>query len=297
MAAEQNAVLVVEEGAAVLLVDAAGRVLLQQRDDDVPPAGYGRWALPGGHMEPGESPREAAQREMEEETGLRVTRLRRFGTFDRPGSGAATVHRLHIFMADDAVDEGSIEVNEGLDFRFWSPAAAATLPMNAWPREMLSRFFESDLYRGTVEARAPFREGVGTLALDRWGRVLLQLRDPDLPPERYPGHWSIPGGYVGAGEAPDAAALREFEEETGHLLERLQLFRVYRDADLSGLPVHVQHVYFDDPDIPEELVDVREGQAFRYFAEEQIGGLTVPGFARTILDQFFASPAYRALFH
>lgn len=289
--------VVVKEGAVVLLVDREGRVLLQQRDDDVPPAGYGRWALPGGHMEPGESPREAALREMEEETGLRVTRLRRFGTFDRPGSVISTVHRVHIFLADDAVDEATIEVNEGLDFKFWSPAAAAALPMNEWPREMLDLFFASDLYRGTVEANAAFREGVGILALDRWGRVLLQLRDSDLPAERFPDHWSIPGGYVGANEAPDSAALREFEEETGHLLEALQLFRVYRDGDLQGLPVHVQHVYFDDPDIPEEMVDVREGQAFRYFPGSELQDLPVPAFARAILDEFFASPAYRALFH
>ena len=289
--------VVVEEGAVVLLVDRDGRVLLQQRDDDVPPAGYGRWAFPGGHMEPGESPREAALREMEEETGLRVTRLRHFGTFDRPGSAISTVHRVHIYFADDAVDEAAIEVNEGLDFKFWSPDAAAALPMNAWPREMLVGFFASDLYRGTVEANAAVREGVGVLALDRWGRVLLQLRDSDLPPERFPDHWSIPGGYVGANEAPDAAALREFEEETGHLLESLQLFRVYREPDIAGLPVHIQHIYFDDPDIPEEHVDVREGQAFRYFPAGELQDLSVPAFARAILDEFFASPAYRALFH
>ncbi len=288
---------VIEEGAVVLLVDAAGRVLLQQRDDDVPPAGYGRWALPGGHLEPGEPPHEAALREMEEETGLRVMRLRRFGTFDRPGNAAATVHRTHIFMADDEVDESVIEVNEGLDFKFWPPEATAALPMNAWPREMLERFLASDLYRGTVEAHKTFREGVGILALDRWGRVLLQLRDDDLPPERYPGHWSIPGGHVASGEAPDAAGLREFEEETGHLLESLQLFRVYSSTEIEGLPVHVQHIYFDDPDIPEEMVEVGEGQAFRYFAGDALGALTVPPFARAILDQFFASPAYRALFH
>lgn len=288
---------VIEEGAVVLLVDSKGRVLLQQRDDDVPPAGYGRWALPGGHLEPGEPPREAALREIEEETGLRLTRLRRFGTFDRPGSAAASVHRVHIYMADDEVDESVIEVNEGLDFKFWGPEATGALPMNAWPREMLERFLASDLYRGTVEAHAAFREGVGILALDRWGRVLLQLRDDDLPPERYPGHWSIPGGHVASGEAPDAAGLREFEEETGHLLESLQLFRVYSGTEIEGLPVHVQHIYFDDPDIPEEMVDAGEGQAFRYFAGDELDDLAVPAFARTILDQFFASPAYRALFH
>jgi 8-oxo-dGTP pyrophosphatase MutT (NUDIX family) len=285
-------------GAVVLLVDRAGRVLLQQRDDATPPAGYGRWAMPGGHIEVGESPREAAVREFEEETGLRVTRLRRYGTFDQPSPRQPGVtHRLHVFLADDEVDESAIVVNEGLDFRFWSPEATEGLLMNPWPRQFLAEFFASDLYRGTVETKQAYREGVAVLALDRWGRVLLQLRDDDLPPERFPGVWSLPGGMLHGGEAPDAAGFREFEEETGHLLEDLKLFRVYRRDELPTQLVDVQHVYYGDPDIPEEHVDVREGQAFRYFSPGDIAAIEMPPHARLILDQFFESPAYKALFH
>lgn len=45
-----------------------GRVLLVQRgpDGDHP----GEWAFPGGHVEPGESPEQAARREAFEEVGL-----------------------------------------------------------------------------------------------------------------------------------------------------------------------------------------------------------------------------------
>ncbi|MEU1395288.1 NUDIX domain-containing protein [Micromonospora zamorensis] len=41
--------------ALVLLVDPSGAVLLQHRDEDAP-ASPGQWSLPGGHIEPGESP-------------------------------------------------------------------------------------------------------------------------------------------------------------------------------------------------------------------------------------------------
>ena len=36
---------------------------------------FGMWSLPGGRLEPGETPEQAAQREVEEETGLYCFRL------------------------------------------------------------------------------------------------------------------------------------------------------------------------------------------------------------------------------
>jgi 8-oxo-dGTP diphosphatase len=153
------------------------------------------------------------------------------------------------------------------------------------------------MYRGTLATKRPYKEGVAVLALDRWGRVLLQLRDADLPPERHPDVWSLPGGIIEPDEAPDAAGLREFEEETGHLLEDLKLYRVFRRHDIETLLVDVQHVYFGDPDIVEEAIDVREGQAFQYWGPAETLTLPMPPHARTILGWFFESPAYKALFH
>jgi 8-oxo-dGTP diphosphatase len=60
------------EGCQVILVDRSGRILLQLRDD-IPTIPFpGMWALPGGMLEPPETPLACIVREMEEELGARI---------------------------------------------------------------------------------------------------------------------------------------------------------------------------------------------------------------------------------
>ncbi|HZU77366.1 MAG TPA: NUDIX domain-containing protein [Dehalococcoidia bacterium] len=61
--------------AAALLVRQDGAVLLQLRDDKPGIAQPGRWAVPGGAGEAGETPHEIAVRELLEETGYRAGEL------------------------------------------------------------------------------------------------------------------------------------------------------------------------------------------------------------------------------
>lgn len=55
---------------AVALVNEHGAVLVQQRDISGSHAGL--WEFPGGKLEPGESPQEAAVRELREELGITI---------------------------------------------------------------------------------------------------------------------------------------------------------------------------------------------------------------------------------
>lgn len=66
-------------GAAGILFDAErNQVLLTQRTDN------GRWCLPGGRMEAGESVSEVCEREFWEETGLHVRVVRLVGVYSNP---------------------------------------------------------------------------------------------------------------------------------------------------------------------------------------------------------------------
>jgi 8-oxo-dGTP pyrophosphatase MutT (NUDIX family) len=66
-------------GTAAIIFDVAReRVLLTRRADN------GRWCLPGGQLEPGESAEEGCVREVWEETGLQVAIRRLVGIYTSP---------------------------------------------------------------------------------------------------------------------------------------------------------------------------------------------------------------------
>lgn len=58
------------EGCQIILVNGAGAVLLQLRDDKPTIPFPNMWAIPGGMLEPGESARACIEREVREELGV-----------------------------------------------------------------------------------------------------------------------------------------------------------------------------------------------------------------------------------
>jgi 8-oxo-dGTP pyrophosphatase MutT (NUDIX family) len=69
----------IQFGCSALVLDERGaRVLLTRRTDN------GRWCLPGGRMDPGESAAETCVREVLEETGLQVEVVRLVGLYSSP---------------------------------------------------------------------------------------------------------------------------------------------------------------------------------------------------------------------
>ncbi len=67
--------VVVQTGASIIVEDAMGRILMQQRTDD------GTWSYPGGRIEIDETVEDGARREVLEECGLEVGEMTLLGVF------------------------------------------------------------------------------------------------------------------------------------------------------------------------------------------------------------------------
>lgn len=84
------------------------------------------------------------------------------------------------------------------------------------------------------------------------GRLEVLLGHPGGPrfAARDEGYWSIPKGEFEPGEALEAVARREFEEETGHLLGSLELIPLGETIQKGGKLVHGWAAEGDlDPDL------------------------------------------------
>ena len=123
-------------GVAAIIRDGDDRVLFIRRADN------GRWGLPAGAIDPGETPAEAVRREVREETGLDVQPRRIIGVF---GGKEFRIHYENGDLAEYTVVVFACEIiggslmpadGEALELRYFAPNEAP--PLHAgYPRDML----------------------------------------------------------------------------------------------------------------------------------------------------------------
>ncbi|MDQ3826950.1 MAG: NUDIX domain-containing protein [Actinomycetota bacterium] len=107
-----------------VVFDDAGRLLLVRRAHE---PGRGRWSVPGGRVEAGETDAYAVIREVAEETGLVVDIVRLLGNVQRHAPGAAV---FDIYDYRCRVIGGTLQPGDDADDARWCDAQTlATLPV------------------------------------------------------------------------------------------------------------------------------------------------------------------------
>jgi ADP-ribose pyrophosphatase YjhB (NUDIX family) len=97
--------------------DDAGRLLVVRRGRE---PGLGRWSVPGGRVEPGETDLAAVRREVLEETGLHVLVGVHLGTVVRQGSPPGTTYDIRDYACSLAVDTSPVPGDDATEVRWVS---------------------------------------------------------------------------------------------------------------------------------------------------------------------------------
>jgi 8-oxo-dGTP pyrophosphatase MutT (NUDIX family) len=125
-------------GVAAIVRDDDERVLFMHRADD------GRWGLPAGAIDPGESPAQAIVREVREETGLVVRPSRVAGVFGGLGfrhrypNGDEAEWTVTVFECEIVGGVLAPQDGEALELRYFAAEAAPTLQL-PYPRTLFDR--------------------------------------------------------------------------------------------------------------------------------------------------------------
>lgn len=94
-------------GTTIIPILPDGRIVLIQRSDS------GKWGLPGGMIDWGEDIPNAASRELEEETGLKLIKIRRLrGVYSDPKRDPR-IHSISVLLEVEA--EGKLEPEDKLE--------------------------------------------------------------------------------------------------------------------------------------------------------------------------------------
>jgi 8-oxo-dGTP diphosphatase len=216
------------------LIESGGHVLLIRRKSQ-PHAG--EWSLPVGFVHFGETAEQAAEREIAEETGLRVEATSLVGTYDDVIDDQRS-HLVLIFRV--RMLGGELRAGDDAEQVAWFSErnlppiafASAQSAVQTWLAERNgppTAYYYCPRCRTKLQRRKiGNREHPACMTCDwiHWinpipvaetivtngnGEILLIKRK--LPPRI--GDWALPGGHLDWGESAEEAATREVREETG----------------------------------------------------------------------------------
>jgi 8-oxo-dGTP diphosphatase len=163
--------------AAAIIEDQAGRILLAERKaNQLSP---GCWEIPGGKIERGETPSQAAARELAEEVGVRAGDLRPWASYEH----AFPTRRINLRFFRAQTWDGTPHGREGQRVAWVDPAQPAVgplLPSHERVLKALSLPRRIAMADGTTSGcQATMLAGIDTAL--RAGTRLIILRAPPLP--------------------------------------------------------------------------------------------------------------------
>ena len=120
------------------------------------------------------------------------------------------------------------------------------------------------------------------------GCYVLQLRD-NKPNISVPGTWSLFGGIIETGESPQAALVREVQEELCITLPDFRPFWVFNRFDDFVQDLTTYNIFESDVTDIWENHHLMEGQATNYFNYQELTGLNIPSLVSEILDRHHSS--------
>ena len=280
----------------MLIYNDHGRVLLVKHIEGE------MWVTPGGTLEPGESPADAAVREMWEETGLLTQPTRLVGVYGGPEFHLTYANGDQLSVVS-IVFEGKVvggemrpDGVETLELAYFSQADLHRLTLTPWMKIVLTDAFRrepqtqfiasgwtpppgSGYHGGMSDHMRGLREKIGPellitpaasgVVFDDQGHILLQKRADNQ-------RWAPPAGGIDPHEAPADAVVREVWEETGVLVEPVQVVGIY-----GGPEFHMTYPHGDQCAVFSFVFKCRalsgqprpdgiESLAAQYFAPEDI---------------------------
>ncbi len=237
---------VISTGAAAVIRDAQGRILLQKRRD------VGLWGFPGGGQELGERIDETVRREAREEVGLEVEPRRIVGIYTSPSLDVTFPNgdqvQPFVVCFECAVAGGSLQKQESevlvISWFALDDLPALTPLTDASVHDIRSDRREASFepgvqgkgdgalpsylawIRNQVGNQKIILTGVAGMIRDEHGRVLSQRR-------RDNGLWGFPGGLQELGEAASDTLRREVHEEVGLRVKPKRLVGIYSSTEFD----------------------------------------------------------------
>ena len=128
---------------AIIITNNRNEVLIQLRDNNPNISYPNSWTLPGGVVEPPETPNQAAQRELAEETGLYLS-LFHWKVYRRKPENHQFVIEQHIYTGKTQQECDEMPLGEGQALHFFRQAELFSLSIAFEFNKLLYEFFGRD---------------------------------------------------------------------------------------------------------------------------------------------------------